>query len=337
MSNPTGYAVNGVLSNISTAYMQKQEAYVAAKIFKPIAVGDIAGVYYKLSKADMMRSQAEKVGPLVDTPVGQFAITNGTYRSELKALANAIDLEVFGEAASQAGGQIDLYQTAVEFITNQLLLKQELEFAATALVTGVWGTTVVGTTGGTGFYKFGESAANPLNAIEAGLVKIYETTGIMAQDLTVSMSYKVFRAIAKHSTVIERVKYTKGISSASGMGDGQVGAAEIAGALGIKEKNLVVSSAIYNTANHGATASMAEVFGDNILISYAPDTPSKNTPAAGYHFNWTGYKGGGGSNGVYIATWNDPNKRGAIMVDGVLHNAPEIVSTDTGYFMYDCL
>ena len=337
MSNPTGYAVNGVLSNVSVAYKQNQEAYVADKVFKPISVSDLAGTYYKFSKADMMRAQAEKVAPLVDTPFGQFSITNGTYRSELKALASAIDLEVFGEANSPAGGKIDLYNAAVEFITNQLLLKQELEFAATALVTGVWGTTVVGSTGGTGFYKFGEAASNPLNSIEVGLSTIYENTGVMAQDLTVSMSYKVFRTIAKHSTTIDRVKYTKGISAANGIGDGQVGTAEIAGALGIKEKNLVVSSAIYNTAAHGATASMAEVFGDNILISYAPDSPGRMAPAAGYHFNWTGYKGGGGAGGIYISTWTDGNKRGAIMVDGVLHNTPEIVANDTGYLMFDCL
>ena len=111
------------------------------------------------------------------------------------------------------------------------------------------------------------------------LVKL--ATGKLANVMV--MSFDVFCALQNHPVLIDRIKYTSR----------DVVTEEImATYFGVDE--VIVSSAIYNTAAEGQTASNAFIMASGVLLCYRAPKPGIRTASAGYTFEWTGISGGMG-------------------------------------------
>jgi len=76
MPNPTAgdVHVDRLLGNISTAYIQKQSAFIADKAFPVVPVDNKSDRYTSYSKEDWLRDEAQERAPGTESAGGSYEI-----------------------------------------------------------------------------------------------------------------------------------------------------------------------------------------------------------------------------------------------------------------------
>jgi len=124
-----------------------------------------------------------------------------------------------------------------------------------------------------------------------------------------------------HPDILDRVKYTQ---------TGVVTESLIAGVVGVDE--VLVASAVRNTAGEGLTESDSFIVGDDALLIHTAQGGPK-TPTAGRTFTWSAY----GPQGQ-LATRYDVDHLGAFPRVEVFRTFDhKITSTALGYFLDNCI
>jgi hypothetical protein len=141
------------------------------------------------------------------------------------------------------------------------------------------GTGVVGTT--TTVYWDDDANGDPFTDIATQQTYILQNTGFMPNKLV--LSWSVYQALRKHPLIIDRIKYTSATFA------GTITPQLLAEAFDIEE--VVVSKAVYNSAQENLTASMSFVNSKNALLAYVAPAPGLMVPSAGYTFGWQGFTG----------------------------------------------
>ena len=165
-----GWQPNNYLTNMSMAYFQKPEDYVAHSIFPVCPVQLSASYYYTFSKEDLARDNVQpkpafgKVDPAV---MGQ---DDNTYKCHVDQIILGIDqIAALNYQRSRAPGVNDPRRAKVLTATEQMLLHQDILFAKNFFHAGVWANELTGTTNGSGskeFVKFNDTSFDPIGFFE---------------------------------------------------------------------------------------------------------------------------------------------------------------------------
>lgn len=277
MPQPTASSVhvNAPLTQISIAFLQSQDRFVARKVFPEVRVGKQSDRYFLYNKKQWFRSDAQERAPGTESAGSGFTIDNTpNYFARVWALHKDVDDQI----RKNADNPIQPDRDATEFVTRGILMRQELNWAAKYFTTSVWtGSTTGGDiTPGT-LWDVGGS--DPIGDIELQIVAIDLATGFSPNKLV--LGAKVWSALKNHADFLDRIKYTQ---------KGIVGTALLAEILEIDE--VLVAKAVHDTADEGATDSHSYVLGSNdALLVYAAKSPGIMQPSGGYTFAWTGLLG----------------------------------------------
>lgn len=270
--------VNAALTNISIAYMQEADHFVADKVFPIVPVSKQSDRYFVYDKGDFFRSEAQLRAPGTESAGAGFDIDNTpSYFANVYAVHKDIDDQI--RANSDAAINPD--RDATVFCSQQLLIKREIVWAAANFVTGKWGTDVAA--GGLLNGAWSAAGSTPIEDIDKQADTVLKATGYRPNTLCVGAD--VHRVLKNHPDVLDRIRYTQA---------GVVTEDLLARLLGV-DKYLVLR-ATKNTAAAGAADNMGFI-GDtqDALLCYAPENPGLMVPSAGYHFAWNGYLGAGPS------------------------------------------
>jgi len=302
-----------VLSEISVAYIQKADRYIAAKVFPVVEVSHRTGKFRKWNKNDWHRIEAKKRAPGTESAGSGFGFDSyGTYSCDTWAIHHDVPRE------HRANADFDLLKTATLFVTDQLLKAREKAWADAFFKAGVWGTDWVG---GTDFTAWDQANSTPIEDIQNAKLKIEKSTGYTPNVLVLGVA--VYETLKNHDSIIERYKYTQ---------EGIVTADLLARVFDVDR--IVVPRAIYATNEEGASESYDFMFNNHALLVYVPDNPSLLTPAGGYIFTWTG-EGLPGYE-VTIARLEMPWKK-AERVEGEANWDMQLVSSDVGLFFQNAV
>ena len=285
--------VNVPLTNVSVAYMQSASSFIADKVFPKVAVEKQSNLYWKYSKSDWRRTDVQRRAPSTESPGVGWTITTDQYFCHVYGVHHDIDDQVRANADSN----FNLDRDATEFITNQHLLKRDIDWTNSYFKTGVWATEKTGVATGpttNQFLQWNQASSDPLGDVAGWLIDFRQLTGF-APNVCVMGAY-VMKALKHHPDIIDRIKYTQ---------RGIVTEDLIATLFDVDELFVTYATqstgpAIPDAAAQDAAASY-EFIGNpkGLLFAYAPSSPSTMTPSAGYTFTWKGYLGGN-SEGVKI-------------------------------------
>jgi hypothetical protein len=283
--------VNRPLTNMSIAYIQRAQDFVADKVFPILPVMKQSDRYFKYTKDYWFRTQAQKRAPATESAGGGFKIDNTpTYFADVWATHMDID----DQTRANADEPVDLDRDATLYVTQQLLLRREIQFVNNYLSTNIWQGYVVGGSPvdaniniGAPFHgQWDTTNSNPMADVDYLRQFVKSQTGFLPNSLTVAPD--VFFALRNNAAVLDRIKYTqRGIVSE-----------ELLAALFGVEKFLV-ASAVLNSSQEGpqgsnpAGGSFNYLFSNKFLLSYANPAPSILQPSAGYIFSWQGLFGAG--------------------------------------------
>lgn len=295
---PQDVHVNRALTSFSVAYRQQLDNYIA-HLFAPIVpVSKQSDLYFEFDKGDLLRNVAKVRAPGTESAGSDVGIDPaGPYYCSIKAIHQDLDMDV----VANADQPLNPKRAATRNVVQWLLTKMEVDFADTLFKAGVWGTDWTGNTStsdasaGT-FERWNRSTSTPATDIENARAAVQAATGFMPN--TLAISYDVFSVLKNHPDLIDRIKYTqRGVIKRS--------TADILADLFDLER-VIVTSAIRNTANEGATDAISRIMSNGALLGYVNPTPAIEMPSASYTFVW---------NNLFGSVQNEPGGMGMRMLD----------------------
>lgn len=306
----TDVHVDRPLTDISTAFIQSAEGFVANKVFPTIPVGKQTNKYFTWDRNNFFLDSMEKRADATESAGGAIEKSTATYSCDVWSLHKDIGPQV---RANDDEGNLD--SAAAIYLAQQNLIRMDRQFSADFFVTGKWTNEVTGTTD---FTKWSDGTSNPEKDIQLGVLTVLTLTGIKPNTLVVG--FKAHQALKRHPAIKDQIKYT---SSAS------ITSAIIAKHLEVDR--YIVSEGVYATNDEAAASDTYSLIqGDNALLCYSTPSPGLMTPTAGYTFVWSGLTGLN-SNGVTTSKFfMDKTKADRIEIESAFDM--KLVSADLGYF-----
>ena len=303
--------VDAILSNMTVAFMQEAYAFVAGRAFPTVNVQKQTDKYFTYSQADFFRDQVQRRADGTESAGTGYSLSTATYNAEVYALHK----DIGDQTRANADIPLNMDMDATRFLSQQMLIRQEVQWASDAFTTGVWGTDA---TPGT---LWDAASSTPIADVETAKNTVLTNTGYVPN--TVIMSYKVFSALVDNSDIVDRIKYTSQESVTEEL---------LARLFGVDR--VLIMAATYNTAAEGATASYSLVGDKDVLVCYTPANPGLMVPSAGYNMVWTGVSSGLGTGAAVSRYRIEERKADRIEIEAAFDF--KVVSTALGYFLSNC-
>lgn len=302
--------VNRPLTDLSLAYLQSENDFVASRVFPIVPTDKASNNYFRYTKDWFLKSFAQFRGVGAPAPISGYEMDTATYTCNRIAIARDIADPIRAQADIA-----DLDSEAVRWINQQILMKMEIDWAAKYFVTGVWGTSTTPTV------LWDDAASTPIEDVRTGRRTIRQNTGQSANKLVVGA--KLFDNLLDHPDIIDRIKYGQ-TPGAPAQANEQI----LAKLFEVDE--VVVCRAIQNTAVEGAAAVLSFIAGSkNALLVHAAPNPGLLTASAGYTFAWAGAPGANQA-GMVFKTFRDERIESDI-IEGNAWYDQKVVATDLGY------
>lgn len=309
--------VNKPLTNISIAYIQRAQDFIADKVFPIVPVMKQSDRYFRYTKDYWFRTSASKRAPASESAGSGFHVDNTpNYFADVWAVHQDID----DQTRTNADTPIDLDRDATMFVTQNMLLRREIQFVNQYMAANVW----TGGPGGVDYsvlassIQWDQSGSNPMQDIDYLKQFIKSQTAFLPNTLVLTPD--VFFALRNNASVLDRIKYTQ---------RGIVSEDLLAALFGVEK--LLVASAVQNSAQEGATASFGFLVQNVALLVYANPAPSILQPSGGYIFSWQGLFGAG-AQGNRIMSFRMEHLK-ADRIEGEMAFDMHLVGSDLGVFI----
>lgn len=304
--------VDAILTNMAVRYQNDPANFISTKVFPVVPVDKKTDKYFKYTKNDWFRDEAQLRGDTGESAGGGYTQTTDNYSADIWAFHKDVSWRV------QANADLPLQPDAdaTSFVMQRLLLRQEAQWATDYWTTGIWATDKVGITDFTQWSDY--AGSDPVDDIEAGKQAILGTTGYTPNTLV--LGYLTWRRLKQHPDIRGFLPMGRG---------GPVTVQQLAEFLEIER--IIVARAIKATNAEGATAAYGFTLTNTAaLLCYVAAAPSITTPSAGYTFAWRGVSGALGQT-VGISRIPVPLKK-ADRVEGEIAFDNKVVASDLGYF-----
>lgn len=324
--------VNRPLTNISIAFLQNAENFVANRVFPNLPVSKKSDAFFTYERGEFNRDEMEERAPATESAGGNYQIGTDTYFARTRAYHK----DVPDEVRDNADDPINLDREATEFVTHKALIKREVTWSTTFFVAGdpgdTWTFDVDGaasasasfdpTSAGNNDKVFWNNASStPIEDIRLLKRFVLESTGFLPNTLTLGRA--VFDALVDHPDIVGRLDRGQ-----TPVGPAMANRAQLAALFEVDE--ILVMDAVQNTGKEGQTAVHSFIGGKNALLSYKPSSPGLLTPSAGYTFSWTG-RVGSGNDGMRIKRFRmEPIESDRVEID--MSYDQKLISADLGAF-----
>lgn len=327
MPNPTqsDLHVSAPLTNISVAYIQDEDTYIADKVFPRVPVQKQSDLYWKYHKSEWRREDVQRRAPSTETPGVGWSVTTDNYFAHVYGVHKDID----DQLRANADSVFKMDAEATKFITNQLLLKRDKDWVATFFQPSVWDTDMAGvTTSPTApqFLRWDEDGSDPIGDVTKAVIDLRENTGYAPNKLV--MNPRVMQALRHHPDILDRIKYTQ---------RGIVTEDLLASLFGVDNILVTWATQANDVPNRhqdpNATDAAADykfITGNHALLVYSNSSPSLMTPSGGYTFTWNGYMGGN-DRGIRIKRFRQEHIA-SDRIEAEMTYDMKVVATDVGCF-----
>jgi len=309
--------VDAILTNISVAYLQKQDNFIADKVFPIVPVDKKSDKFFVYTKNDWFRDEAQRRADATESAGSGYNLSTGTYSAEVYAFHK----DVGDQTVANADAPLNPLREATEFVTQRLLLRRELQFVSDFFTTGVWADDVTGVAGSPSSGETKQwsdyTSSDPIDDIEEAKSEVLSNTGM--EPNTLVLGYEVFRQLKNHPDLVDRIKYTSSQTITQDM---------LARMFDLDR--VLVAKAVKATNKEGASEAYSYAYGKAALLAHVAPNPGLMTPSAGYHFSWTGVSGGIGST-IGVSSFRMESLK-AERVEAEMSFDNKVIGADLGYF-----
>lgn len=314
--------IDRALTNVSVSYLQDASAFIADKVFPIIPVKRQSDVFYRYSKEDFMRDEAQVRGAATESAGGDYGVEA---QEPYYCRKHAFHKDVTPEERANYDEPLDADKDATDFVSQKMLIRREMAWATSFFKTGIWGREIAGaasnpTADQALHWDLGTS--NPIKDITDAGVKMASETSYKPNTLVLSPF--AFNALKNHEDILDRIKYTqKGIVTADLL------------ATLFEVDHVYVAWSVVNSAAKGADANVNFIMGKHALLCYSNPRPALRKPSAGYIFAWTGLEGSGAYGNRIVRLPMDVLGLGTERIEGEIAFDAKQICKDLGVFFKD--
>ncbi|MGA0367591.1 MAG: major capsid protein, partial [Ilumatobacteraceae bacterium] len=294
--------------------MQEADHFVAGKVFPSVPVSKQSDLYFQYAQEDFFRDEVQYRADGTESAGSGYGLSTASYSANVWALHK----DIGDQTRANADAPLNMDQDATRYLAQQMLIRQERDWATNYFGTGIWDTDTTPAT------LWSAANSDPIGDVQAGINSMLSSTGYRPN--VGVCSYAVFSILKNHSEIVERYKYTTSESMTTDL---------IARVLGLDE--LYVMGSIVNSADEGATASYAQIGDKDMLLAYVPASAGLMQPSAGYNFSWTGLANSGG---IGTSTSVSRFRMDHLRADRLEIQSAwdfKVVSSALGYFFSNCV
>lgn len=294
------------LTRLAISYLPTTAGFIGTRMVPGVTVGAASGDYNILPREEWLRMQGKELANNEPPPLGTFGFSTGQYSVKEFGLSANWTQRDLNNADVGGIGAARLRNLKTEFVTFQAQLAVEKAIKDMVQTDGSWTFVKTGVSSSPStnqFLQWNDASSDPISDMQAWKLAVFYATGFMPNKL--QLPIEAINALKLHPDIIDRIKYTGSDSSPA-----RVNMTTLAALFEVDE--ILVPMSVTNSANEGATAVIASMWGKDAHLYYAPASPSMEVPSAFYRFNWgaaDGYVGpqpfgrGVNSEGLYIANY----------------------------------
>lgn len=286
-ANPTitDLHIDAALTDISIAFAQRS-SFIARMAFPVVPVMKQSNKFFTYDKGDWLRSDAGPRAPGVESPGGGWKISNDNYFCDRDA---SLHFDVSDPERANADTAIDLDQDGSEYITEQIMLKEEKDWIAANFATGIWdgassSTDMTGQAApastATNFLHWNDVASTPIEDIDGEATAVAEKNGGNKRPNSLFLGPKVWTALKNHPDIVDRIK------GGAVPGDPAVVTQRMVAQL-LQLERVEVFWGTNTTSQEGQPDTFSFLAGRAALLSYVAPRPGLRVASAGYTFVWT--------------------------------------------------
>lgn len=302
----SGVHIDEALTNVSVAYMTDESTYVARQVFPEVKVKNQTDKYWVFNKEDWFRDEAEKRADNTETAGSGYRVSTDSYYCDVWGFHR----DLGSQLRSNADTVLRLETNAARFVTQRLLLRQEIQWTTDFFTTSKWGTD---TTVANQWSDY--TSSDPIMDIENGKEAILSVTGM--EPNTLVLGYQVFKYLKHHPDIRDRIKYVSAENVTTTL------LARL-----FEVDRVLVTKGIKATNVKGATAAFSFIQGKHALLVHSATSPAPETPSGGYTFVWDQVGSGGG---LAIDAF-DIRRTKTRRVEGEMSFSNKIIAADLGVF-----
>ena len=272
--------VDPILTNVSRDYRNAE--HIWPTLFPIVMVAQRGGKIIEFSADDFRKYESIRA-PGAGRQRILFGHDGSPYVCVQRALDGQVPIEQMEEALAVPG--INYGMRATEKTMNIVSLQIEQEAATLATTEGNYASTNKKALSGTD--RWDNDGSHPNKLVEVAKDQIRLGTGMIPNVLAIG--YSVFKALKNHKGILDRLRYTEGLSE-SGMPS--VNLAKLA-------SYFDVDRVVVGGAMTGKVGSFNDIWGKNAVLAYsAVGSAMQGTPSYGYTYRVQGYP-------VSAPTWFD--------------------------------
>lgn len=311
--------VDQPLTNMSVAFFQSNEAFIADKVFPQVNVQRQSDIYYEYDTGDFTRDEAKLRGQFSESAGGDYDVDRKAYLCQKYAFHK----DVSPEEVSNTDDPLDAYRDSTIYVTKKMLIRREVDWARKFFTTGKWGTEYTGVAASPGAnqkLQWDQPNSTPIEDIDNAVVAMAEQTGFKPNTLVISPY--VLTVLKNHFDILDRIKYTE---------RGIVTEQLLASLFNVER--VFIPWGVFNDAVKGTPDDLKFINGKNALLCYSNRSqPSLRSASAGYIFAWTGLERSGAYGNRIIRLPMDLLGLGTVRIEGEIAFDSKIIAPSLGVF-----
>ena len=322
---PSAVHVDQPLTNLTLAYAQSQENFIADKVFPTVGVSKQSDKYYIYDRANMNRTgDVAKLAPRTEVNRIGMTISNSSYFADVYGLGMDFDEQTL----ANEDAALDIRSAGAETLAMRLMIHREEQFASNFFVAGQWGTDNT-LTGNDQWSDYTNS--DPIDAVTLARRTVQLGSGGFKPN-TMVVGKEVRDKLINHPDVLARLNGGATVTNTALVTDAKL--AEI-----FEVENFYVMEAVKNSSVEGVAESNAFIGGKNALLCYTPSNAGLMSPAAGLTFAWNNLEGVNNL-GITVESFSDDalkRQQIAEMIQVKMSYDMKVVGDDLGYLFINAV
>ena len=322
---PSAVHVDQPLTNLTLAYAQSQENFIADKVFPTVGVSKQSDKYYIYDRANMNRTgDVEKLAPRTEVNRIGMTLSTSSYFADVYGLGMDFDEQTL----ANEDAMLDIRSAGAETLAMRLMIHREEQFASNFFVASQWGTdnTLSGNDQWSDYTN-----SDPIDAVTLARRTVQLGSGGFKPN-TMVVGKEVRDKLINHPDVLARLNGGATVSNTALVTDAKL--AEI-----FEVENFYVMEAVKNSSVEGVAESNAFIGGKNALLCYTPSNAGLMSPAAGLTFAWNNLEGVNNL-GITVESFSDDalkRQQIAEMIQVKMSYDMKVVGADLGYLFINAV
>ena len=319
---PSQVHIDAPLTNLTTAYVQSQDNFIADKVFPIVGVDKQSDKYYQYDRANMNRTgDVKKLAPRTEVERIGMTVSSDSYFADVYGLGMDFDEQTL----ANEDAALDIRSAGAQTLAMRLMIHREKQFATNFFSAGVW-TAGEDLLSGRSITEWDEANSSPIkNITDASRTIQLKSGGFRPNTLVVGRN--VHDALLHNSDILDRLNGGATVSNTALVTKAKL--AEI-----FEVENYYVMEAVQNETAEGATEVNTFIGGRHAMLCYTPSNAGLMAPASGLTFAWNSIPGANNL-GITVESFSDDalkRQQIAEMIQVKMSYDMKMVGSELGYF-----